>query len=287
MGGGDGEEGSERGVPGAAPVEAEDELVEIGLEVVAAQAVVDPQGPDLEVGEDAMDPGQDDMGGHPADDMGIVGEARGAGIAGPSVGLGGGTGGEVGGEEGVQAAGRVIGHLAQPNAAGPSTPVLDFDGADDKDLALVAATATARQWIIFAAAGNLGFINLNEAGQQAAVRGEHAAAQLGAEQPRRLVGTESELTLQLQRRDPVGVGGHQIGGPEPSSQRQLGVMQDGSGSDRSLAAAAGALECPGLGFQPPGFATTATRANEPVRPTHRDQILRASRLVAEALLELD
>jgi hypothetical protein len=59
---------------GAAPVEAEDELVEIGLEVFAAQAVVDPQGPDLEVGEDAMDPGQDDMGGHLADDMGLMGE---------------------------------------------------------------------------------------------------------------------------------------------------------------------------------------------------------------------
>ena len=28
----------------------------------AAQAVVDAQGPDLEVGEDAMDPGQDDIG---------------------------------------------------------------------------------------------------------------------------------------------------------------------------------------------------------------------------------
>ena len=41
MGGGDAEEGSERGVPGAAPVEAEDELVEIGLKVFAAQAVVD------------------------------------------------------------------------------------------------------------------------------------------------------------------------------------------------------------------------------------------------------
>jgi hypothetical protein len=26
--------------------------------------VVDAQGPDLEIGEDAMDPGQDDMGGH-------------------------------------------------------------------------------------------------------------------------------------------------------------------------------------------------------------------------------
>jgi hypothetical protein len=52
------------------------------------------------------------MGGHRTDDMGIMDEACGAGIAGPSIGLGGGTGGQVGGEEGVQAAGRVIRHLA-------------------------------------------------------------------------------------------------------------------------------------------------------------------------------
>jgi len=171
----------DRSVPGAAPVEAEDELVEVGLKVFSAQAVVDAQGPDLEVGEDAMDPGQDDMGGHRADDMGIMDEAGGAGIAGPPVGLGGGTRRQVGGEEGVQAGGRVIGHLAQPNAAGSSAAVDDLDSADNQDLALVAATATAGQRIVFAAAGDLGFINLDEAGQRAAVRGEHAAAQLGAQ----------------------------------------------------------------------------------------------------------
>ena len=81
----------------------------------------------------------------------------------------------------MQAAGRVIGHVAQPDAAGPSTAVHDLDGADDKDLSLVAATATVHQRIVFAAAVDLGLINLDEAGQRAAVRGEHAAAQLGAE----------------------------------------------------------------------------------------------------------
>jgi hypothetical protein len=39
--------------------------------VLAAQPVVDAQRPDLEVGEDAVHPRQDDMGGHLADDMGI------------------------------------------------------------------------------------------------------------------------------------------------------------------------------------------------------------------------
>jgi hypothetical protein len=91
----------------------------------------------------------------------------------------------------------------------------------------------------------------------------------------------------LQSRDAVGVGSHQISRPEPGGQRQLGVMHDGSGSDRGLAAAAGALIGPGLGFQPPGFATAADRTDKPVRPARRDQILSAGGLIAEALLELD
>ncbi len=49
MASGDAEQGAERGVPGAATVEAEDELVEIGLEMLAAQAVIDAQHLDLEV----------------------------------------------------------------------------------------------------------------------------------------------------------------------------------------------------------------------------------------------
>ena len=56
MGGGDAEKRSEGGMPIAAPVEAEDELVEIGLKMLAAQAVVDTQRPDLQVREDAVHP---------------------------------------------------------------------------------------------------------------------------------------------------------------------------------------------------------------------------------------
>ena len=151
----------------------------------------------------------------------------------------------------------------------------------------MAAPATARDRIVFTAAGDFGFIDLDEAGQRAAARREHAAAQLGADQPRRLVRAESELTLQLQSRDAIGVGGHQISGPEPGGQRQLGVVHDGSGGDRGLATAARALVGPSLGFQAPGFATTASRADKPVRPTRRDKILSAGGLIAEALLELD
>ena len=59
-------------MPGAPAVKAEDEFIEVGLEVLAAEPV---QGPNLEVGEDPVNPGQHDVGGHLADDMGIVGDA--------------------------------------------------------------------------------------------------------------------------------------------------------------------------------------------------------------------
>src|ERR1700747_689350 len=105
---GESEQGSECCMPGASTVEAEDEFIEVGLEVLAAQPVVDAQGPDLEVGEDPVNPGQDDMGGHLADDMGIVGDVSGAGISGPTIRLGGGARGDIGGEESAQAGSRVI-----------------------------------------------------------------------------------------------------------------------------------------------------------------------------------
>jgi hypothetical protein len=223
----------------------------------------------------------------PADDMGIVGDAGGAGISGPTIGLGGGARGDVGGEKGMEACGRVIGYLAEADAAGAEATVFDLDGADDQHFALMAASAPAGDRIVFAAARDFGFIQLDETRQRAAAWREHAAAQLGADQPRRLVGAETELALQLQNRDAVGVGSHQISGPEPGGQRQLGVMHDGSGSDRDLAAAAGALIGPGLGLQPPGFATPAAWADKPVRPARRYQISSAGRLIAEALLELN
>src|SRR5438270_10108537 len=143
---------------GAPAIEAEDEFIEVALEVLAAQPVVDAQGPDLEVGEDPVNPGQDDMGGHLADDVGIVDDAGGAGISRPTIRLGGGAGGDVGGKEGVEAGGRVISDLAEADAAGATPAVFDLDGADDQQFDLMAAPATARDRIIFAAVRDLDFI---------------------------------------------------------------------------------------------------------------------------------
>ena len=83
---GDAEERAKGSVPGAASVEAEDELVEVGVEVFSPQAVIDAERPALEIGEDAVGPGKHDMGGHTTDEVRIVHNAGSTGIpAEPSV----------------------------------------------------------------------------------------------------------------------------------------------------------------------------------------------------------
>ena len=70
----------------------------------------------------------------------------------------------------MEAGGRVIRDLAQADAAGTKAAVLDLDGADNQHFALIAAPAAARDRIVFAAARDFGFINLDQTGQRAAAR---------------------------------------------------------------------------------------------------------------------
>ena len=238
---------------GSAPVEAEDELVEVGLQVLASEAVVDAQRPGLEVGEDAMNPGQDHMGGHVSDDVRVVCDAGRAGVAGPAVGPGRGAGGEVGAQEGVQAVG---GEVLDPRQADPAGPTLaDLDSTGDQQLALVTAPTAAARRVILGAAGDQAFVHFDQARQRHALWCDHGPAQLGGEQPCGLVGTQAELLLELQRRDPVGVRGHQIGGPEPRDQRQLGAVHHRTGRHRGLLATVGAFMGVCLGRERPPPAT--------------------------------
>ncbi len=93
--------------------------------------------------------------------------------------------------------------------------------------------------------------------------------------------------MQLQRRDAIRMGRHQIGRPEPRRQRQLGVVHDGAGGHRGLPAAAGALPGPRLGLQFPGFAVAAAGADETLGPARFKQVSDAGRFIAEAPLEVD
>jgi hypothetical protein len=97
-------------VAGAAVLEVEDELVDVGLEMVAVQTVVDAQGLAFEVGEHAGGPLRDEGSGHGADTMGMVVDLGGSGIGGPSVGLERRTGGDVGRDESADTFGGIVGN---------------------------------------------------------------------------------------------------------------------------------------------------------------------------------
>ncbi len=113
---------------GSAAVEAEDEFIEVGLQVLGPQAVVDAERPGLEVGEDAVDPRQDQVGGHGADDMGFVARGRQSGIARPAIGLGGRAGCDMSLDEGVQTARGKVVDGGQTQAPRASTLDLDRPG---------------------------------------------------------------------------------------------------------------------------------------------------------------
>ena len=233
--------------------------------------MIDTQGPVFEVGEDAVHPGQHDMGGDLADDMGIVADAGSTRVGGPPVGLGGSAGGEIASEmKRVQAVGRIVGAPAETDAAGSGPAVLHLDGADDQHFPLMAASAAAGERVMLAAAGGLRLVDLDQTGEQAAAGGQHAGAQLGAQQPSALVRTSTSWhCCRLQRQEFVGMGRHQIGRPEPSGQRQLGVMHDGAGGDRGPCTAAGAWPGPRLGLQLPRLGLAAAGADKALGPAER------------------
>ena len=81
------EERAESSVAGFAAVEAKDELIEIGLQMLATQPVADASRPSFEVGEDLVDPRQDEVSGGLPDDMDIVAIGGDRSVAGPAVGF--------------------------------------------------------------------------------------------------------------------------------------------------------------------------------------------------------
>ena len=114
---------------------------------------------------------------------------------------------------------------------------------------------------------------------------DHAGAQLVGEQPSAAVRADTELFLELQGRDAVGVGRHQVGGPEPDGERQLAGVQDRPGRHRGLPAAAGALEGVCFSAQRPSLFMAARGTDEAVRPAHFDQPGGAGVIVREHVLE--
>ena len=126
----------------------------------------------------------------------------------------------------------------------PGTPRLaavDLDRAGDQHLADTAAARGQNHRVVLGAERDNRLVGLDQAAERCALGVDHGAAQLGAQHPGGALGAKPELVLQLQRRDAVGVRGHQKRRPEPDRQRQLAGVHNRAGGHRGLTTAVGAL----------------------------------------------
>ena len=247
--------------------------------------MINAERPGFEAGKDAMDPGQHHMSGHGADDMGVMMRGRQSRVSRPAIGSRGGGWRYIGLDEGVQTVGREIVDCREADPTRP--PADDLDGADNKQLAGMAASRRTGDGGVLGAMIDRGLIDFHEAGQGVALGRDHGAAELGGQQPGALIGAEAELPPQLKGRDAVGMGGHQVSRPEPHDQRQLGAVHDGSGLDRGLAAAAAAFVSPTLGLEAPGAIVAAAGTAKAIGPADGGKIGGAGSVVRKATLEGD
>ena len=185
----------------------------------------------------------------------------------------------------MQAGGGEVLDCGQTDAAGSGAD--DLDGAGEEQLSVMTAPLTAANGAVLGPVMDCGFVDFHQSEQRVAIRIDHGVAELGAQQPGRLVGAQAELFPQLKGRDAIGMGGHQIGGPQPDAQAQLAAVHDGPGRHRGLPAAPLALVRPGLGVQHPGLVMTTAGAAEPIRPAQGGEVGRARGRVGKASLKGD
>ena len=115
--------------------------------------------------------------------------------------------------------------------------LVGLDGGDKGRLAGRATTAFAPTSL----ATEIGVIELDPPAERVlAVALHHHLHQLVSDAPRRVVG-DAQMAVQLHRRDPFLVLGHEVDGLKPHRQGQLGGVEDGACGNRGLAVAAIAL----------------------------------------------
>lgn len=180
----------------ASSVPPEDKFVKVALKVRLSDPVIGAEGPSLEVGEDAVDPGKGDMGCHRAYDMRLVivvfeGLVRGEAVADDGRASFYGVG-----DEAADPGAREIGEWRKADAA-RKTFGRKFDRADDVDFADRASSLAAGNRVVLRPVRDVAFVDLDEGGEQRAVRIDHGAAEFLKHEPGGLVGAKSELGLQL------------------------------------------------------------------------------------------
>ena len=263
------------------PVPSERPFDELPVQVLLPKSVQDAEAPALEVREHAVDPLEDFMRGRVSDrDRRVVLQPV---VAGPAVGHD--PGSRFGGilEERLQRRAGLVHDPAELDAAGTVLPE-HLDRSGDHQPALVAAPARRRLGAL-ETIGNARLVRLHVHDQRKPVGGVHRPADLVHQRPGRLVAPQAQMALELQSRHPVRVRSHDVDGPMPASQRHVRAVHERPGRRRGLLPAVAALVDAARPLEPDRVPAPAVRANEAVRPSAPEEILRASFVVREHPLE--
>lgn len=272
-----------RGHRGLAPVVAEDEFIEIDLQLMAPDAVIGSDEPLLQVADRPMDGGQDRRSAGPD----LLHQRHVAVACRPkafkrfeSVCVDGRPGSDVPlgkRREGVLA--EVRNHLhADAPCSGSS---LLYRDRDQNRFASFELTAAAQPGL---GPAHPRVVEFDVAVQRFARRVHHGASELVQEQPGGLVPAEGQLALQKQGRDPALVGRHQIGRPKPDRQREPGPMQDRARGQGNLISTLRALATLPVAERERSLVTTAWTPKS-LGPSTGLEVLPAGLLVREPSLK--
>ena len=274
--GGEPEQSFERNMPMEAAIVAKNEFVEIGVRGAFGAARDTCRGSIASsVRKGAMNPWQDDMSRHLADDARIVPVVDQSRIGRVAIGDQRSAALHIGSHEGFDRRGGIVGDHGEADAARARIEIFrvlasrlglidvaidHLDGADDEDFSGVAGL---EECIAFAER-DFRLIDLDDAFQWFAIWIDHRSPQLLRQQPSGLV-SDAELVLQLPRRHAVGMRRHEMRGPEPRRQRQFGAVHRRPRRDRGLSAAVRGIRISAAGFSTPprGACRSRGRRNRP------------------------
>ncbi len=126
-------------------------------------------------------------------------------------------------------------------------------------------------------------IDLHRTRQQLAIGAHHRPTQLVQPRPRRLIRPQAQHVVQILRRGPVLLRGHQPDRGKPRAQRRARAVKDRPSRHRGLTPTADALPVLGAGLPRPIAATH--RAPETLWPPQTRQIRRTRHIVGETTPE--
>jgi len=267
------------------PVPPKHELVEIGRKILAAESVIDAHGESFQVREHPVNPRHQFVGFLAPDCSRQMRAAGNIGVAEVSVRPDFGTGASACKDKGMQSFSREVSDRFQTNACWETT-LTEFNGPRDHHFTDRTSALASFCRFVLGSKRNGGLVDFDYPRERRPVGIDHSLAELVQKKPCAAVGTDPELGLQLQCRNPIGVGRDKVRREKPRPQGQSSLVHDRPGRNRGLAPAILALPSPSLGFELPAGAASADRADEAAGPALPCQIRGTGIVVRERRHEL-